>query len=225
MGWLDKAKVWLGVLDAEDAAGLEEEAPRAARRSGKDKGDRPALDGIEAAPHQSLDDALAARERGALGEMRKLLRDMDRGQGLRLVLRAAAALEASDEGELAELLPRLKREEPTWRLPLQIAAVLEDRARAAELRARAEAAAAPKWAIAWSRALSSDAAEQRRGLVELLFVDASLARTVAARDLKLAGAEAEGEAAPRYAAFAHGRECIRRFGPELVANVYDRAAR
>jgi hypothetical protein len=101
--------------------------------------------------------------------------------------------------------------------------VLDDPPRARELRGRAERAEAPKWALAWSRALSSDAEEQRRGLVELLVADPALARTVAARDLAVDGAIADGEASDRYAAFAHGRQCLRRFGPRLVLQLLDRA--
>jgi hypothetical protein len=222
VGWLEKTKVWLGILDPEEAENLEEDAPRAARKP-RQEGERPPLDGIEAPPQQSLDDALAARERGDLEEMRRLLCEMDRGHGLRLVLRAAAALEARDESELATLLPRVREEEPRWRLPLQIAAALDDRARAAHLAGHAAAAGAPRWAVAWSRALSPDAEEQRRGLVALLFADPALARTVAARDLKISGAVADSEAAQRYAAFAHGLDCIRRFGAAAVADLYDRA--
>ncbi|MBM4357409.1 MAG: hypothetical protein FJ096_04790 [Deltaproteobacteria bacterium] len=224
MGWLDKLKVKLGVLDADDAENLEEEAPRAERRTAHaNRGERPSLDGIEPASQQSLEDVLAAREAGDRDEMRRLLRELDRGRGLRVVLRAAAALEAGDEAELAELLPKLRGEELAWRLPLQLASVLEDAPRAEALRARAAAANAPRWALAWSRALANDPEEQRRGLVELLFVDPALARTVAARDLALEGAVADPEGAERHAAFAHGRQCVRRFGAGLVADVLDRA--
>jgi hypothetical protein len=224
MGWLDKLKVKLGVLDADEADNLEEEAPRAERRLKRpERGERPSLDGIEPASQQSLEDVLAAREAGDRVEMRRLLRELDRGRGLRLVLRAAAALEAGDEAELAELLPKLHGEEYAWRLPLQLASVLEDAARADALRARAASADAPRWALSWSRALAADPEEQRRGLVELLAVDPALARTVAARDLGVEGALADPEGADRYAAFAHGRQCIRRFGATTVADVLDRA--
>jgi hypothetical protein len=238
MSWLDRAKVWLGILDEEDAAKAEAEAsapprggaPGSARSAALERvrgkrGDRPALDGVAAASQEMLEDALAAREAGNAKEMWRLLRQLDRGRGLRTVLRAAAALEAGDEAELGPLLPRVRVEEPPWWLPLQIAGALGDEGRAAALRARAEAAAAPPWALAWARALSPDDTERRRGLVELLFADAALARTVAARDLAIAGAEADPDAAERYVGFAHGRECIRRFGAEVVADLYERAQR
>jgi len=225
MGWLDKLKVKLGVLDAADAAAMEEDDALLAQRSraGRDRGERPPIDGLEPASQQSLEEVLAAKERGDVVEMRRLLRELDRGKGLRLVLRAAAALEAGDEAELVELLPKVRAEVPAWRLALQLASVLDDAALAETFRVRAEAADAPKWALAWSRALSTDAEVQRRGLAELLVVDAALARTVAARDLKLEGAQSDGDASERYAGFAHGRQCIRRFGATSVAAVVLRA--
>ena len=45
----------------------------------------------------------------------------------------------------------------------------------------------------------------------------------AARDLKLEGAQSDGDASERYAGFAHGRQCIRRFGATSVAAVVLRA--
>ncbi len=72
--------------------------------------------------------------------------------------------------------------------------------------------------------MSADEAARREGLVELLFADAPLARTVAARDLGIEGAVADAEAATRYAAFAHGRDSIRRFGARWVADLLKRAA-
>ena len=220
MSWLDRAKVFLGILDEED---LEEEdyEPRAARRP-KNRGDHPPLEGIAPPPLHSLDDALCAREQGDLTEMRRLLRDMDRGGGLRLVLRAAAALEANDEEELGTLLPKLQREKVAWRVALQTAAALEDDARAAKLVETAHRLGAPKWAEAWSCAHSIDRAVQRRGLVDLLFCDAALARTVAARELGLDGAREQTEAAQRFAGFAHGRDSIRRFDARLVADLLER---
>jgi hypothetical protein len=74
------------------------------------------------------------------------------------------------------------------------------------------------------RALSADDTEKRQGLVDLLFEDAALARTVAARDLSVPEAKADNDAVRRYAAFAHGRDVIRRFGAEHVAKLLDRAA-
>ncbi|HVY45800.1 MAG TPA: hypothetical protein VHB21_07975, partial [Minicystis sp.] len=102
---------------------------------------------------------------------------------------------------------------------------LGDAEAAAPFVAHAEAASAPAWAVAWTRAMSKDEAERRRGLVELLFADAALARTVAARDLDVGGAVADPEAAQRYASFAHGRDSIRRFGAPVVAELVARALR
>ncbi|HHH11726.1 MAG TPA: hypothetical protein ENK23_06610 [Sorangium sp.] len=220
MGWLDKAKVMLGVIDKED---LAEDAPPRARRGTLRQDGRPSLDGVRAAPQHSLDDALMAREAGNLDEMRRLLRDMDRGAGLRTVLRAAAALEADDETELLPLLPKVRAATPAWRLPLQVAMVLDDKARAALFLTRAERAQAPAWALGWAQALSADPHTSNAGLVKLLFSHAALARTVAARDLELAGAEQDTAAIERYAAFAHGRTCIRRFGAAAVADLLDKA--
>ena len=56
----------------------------------------------------------------------------------------------------------------------------------------------------------------------MLFEDAALARTVAAKDLAIEGAVADPAAARRYTAFAHGRACVKRFGPDLVADLLDR---
>ena len=218
MSWLEKTKVWLGIIDAEDLA-EGDAAPRAQRR---DKDGRPTLDGIQEAPQETLEDALAAREVGELTEMRRLLRDMDRGRGLRLVLRAAAALEDGDERELGQLLPKVRREVPAWRLPLQLAGALENSKRAQHFVDVAARHDPPAWATAWSAALSTDAQTRRQGLVKLLFSDAALARTVAARDLNIAGVEEDLDASQRYVAFAHGRRCIERFGADVVADLLDR---
>src|SRR5262245_44888593 len=149
MGLFDRAKSWLG-LGASDDAEPEEAAkpagdakgrdPRAALRSKKDG--RPPLKDVEPAPSATVEDALAAREAGDKAEARKVLAEIDRGAGLRTVLRAAAALEASDERELADLLPIVAREEPRWRLSLQIAAAL--------------AASGDESAAAWNERAASD---------------------------------------------------------------------
>jgi hypothetical protein len=166
------------------------------------------------------------REAGDHEEARRILRDIDRGGGLRTVLRAAAALEACDETELADLLPVIAREEPRWRLLLQTAAALHDMHDMAEAQRfldQGERLGAPAWAMAWTHALSHDEATRRRGLVELLFSDVALARTVAARDLAICDVVADPAAAQRYASFAHGRDSIRRFGARTVFNVIERA--
>ena len=49
-----------------------------------------------------------------------------------------------------------------------------------------------------------------------MFEDAALARTVAARDLGFAEIKVDNDAIRRYAAFAHGRDVIRRFGAAPV---------
>ncbi|MEQ9320291.1 MAG: hypothetical protein RIF41_14090 [Polyangiaceae bacterium] len=222
MGLLDKAKVWLGILDEEDLEGEDE--PRAAMRiNPRNKDGRPPLDDVPPPPQHSLEDALEARERGDLVEMRRLLEEMDRGRGLRTVLRAAAALEAEDEKTLGQLLSKVREVGPPWKLPLQLATSLDDPKRSRRMRRVAERRGAPKWALAWARICRDDGDERRRGLVDLLFADAALARTVAARELNVDGAEADTGATQRFAQFAHGRDCVKRFGPDLVADVYERA--
>ncbi len=227
MGWLDKAKVALGIVDPEDVE--DEGPPRAEKRVtlGRDgvrdkAAGRPSLEGFSAAPQETLEDVLAAREAGDHAGVRALLRRIDRGRGLRVLLRAAAALEAEDEGELRELLPQVAAEEPRWKLPLQLAAALADE-RSNALRALAEERGAPPWALAWMDACQSDEPTRRRGLVKLMFADPALARTVASRDLHLEGAESDPAAGQRYVSFAHGRDCIRRFGAPLVHDVFERA--
>ena len=220
MGWLDKAKVLLGIVDAEDVE--EEGEPRAEKRVTL-KGGRPSLEGFEAAPQETLQDVLALREAGDTAAMRKLLEQLDKGRGLRVVLRAAAALEAGDEGELRSLLPKVREEARAWKLPLQLSAALKAGERAAKYREQAARAGAPPWALAWMDTASSDANTQRRGLVELLFADAALAHMVAARDLEIAGVTEDASGAQRFVSVAHGRDCIARFGAEVVADLLDRA--
>ncbi len=246
MGLLDRARRLFGMGDADhagEAGGGEAEAggptegsnspagagrgrdPRGGDPRGGRKGERPPLADAPPAESRGVDDALAAREAGDRALARQILREIDRGGGLRTVLRAAAALEAGDERELAGLLPAVAAEAPRWRLMLQVAAALGDEGAAAPLVARAEAEGAPAWAIAWTRAMASGEVARREGLVDLLFADPALARTVAARDLAVPGAEAELPALQRYTSFAHGRDSIRRFGAEAVARLLDRSAR
>jgi hypothetical protein len=141
-----------------------------------------------------------------------------------MVLRAAAALEAGDEDEVSKLLPMVKREEPAWQLTLQVAATLEPGPQHDALVQRSTHLGAPEWSLAWLRASSNDDTERRGGLVELLFLDAALARTVAARDLNVPGIKADNDAIRRYAAFSHGRDIIRRFGAKPLAALLDRAS-
>jgi hypothetical protein len=152
--------------------------------------------------------------------MRRLLKEMDRGQGLRMVLRAAAALEAGDDATVARLLPKVRVEQPRWRLPLQLASVC-DAERAHRWRALAERKGAPVWALAWFDAVAGET--RRDALVTLLFVDRSLAMTVAHKELDIPGAEADAASSKRYVSFAHGRDCIRRFGADAVATLLERA--
>jgi hypothetical protein len=245
MGFLDRVKKLFGGDSEEDsdepaAGGAAHDPPAGARSRGADPRDRkgdaalrahsPRRDGGRERPpladppppSQSVEDALAQREAGKPEEARRILIEIDRGGGLRTVLRAAAALEAKDDRELRELLPAIPRAEPPWKLLLQVAAALGDPARAKPYIERASRVGAPAWALAWSRAASDDETERREGLVELLFADAALARTVAARDLGVAGVASDPDAVARYAAFAHGRDSIRRFGAALVAEVIDR---
>ncbi|MEJ7733296.1 MAG: hypothetical protein WKG00_29390 [Polyangiaceae bacterium] len=233
MGFFDKAKRFLGLTDEEgddDPTGASAsseatpaaDAQRAPSRARGGRG-RPARDLPPAASSgPSLDDALAAREGGDRATARRILAEIDKGSGLRTLLRAAAALEDADEDEARSLLPAIAAEEPAWRVPLQVAAALGDE-RGVPWLDVARAGGAPGWATAWAAALVGDAQGRRRGLVELLFADAALARTVAARDLSVPGAVVDAEAAQRYASFAHGRDTIRRFGAGAVAEALARA--
>jgi hypothetical protein len=235
MGLLDRAKRLFGLGtpadDHDTSPPPPAPAPAAAGKSPLDsrlarkKGARPPLADAPQGDTRGVDDALAAREAGDPAEARRIFREIDRGGGLRTVLRAAAALEAGDERELADLLPRVAAEEPRWRLLLQVAAALDDPAAASPLLQIAEHERAPAWALAWARALSADGAAQRQGLVELLFADPALARTIAARDLHIEGAAPEAAAMQRYTSFAHGRDSIRRFGAAIVADLLTRAER
>jgi len=236
MGFFDKAKRLFGITassddEAEAAAGApsaettpaDPRAERLARARGRK--DRPPLVEMPPEQGQTVEDALAAREAGDAKEARAILAAIDKGGGLRTVLRAAAALEAGDEDELEPLLPLCAAEAAGWKPWLQVASALGDPTQAAPYLAQATAAQAPAWAVAWARAMSTDEAARREGLVELLFTDAPLARTVAARDLGVAGAVTDPEATPRWAAFAHGRDAIRRFGAGKVGELLARAVR
>ena len=246
MGFFDKAKRFFGVKaddddaddeQATDAAADAPAAPRAgldpaleaARNAARERagagrrGERPPLRDVERPAQVGVDEALAARAAGDRDQARTILRDIDRGGGLRTLLRAAAALEAGDEAELRPLLPVVAAEEPAWRVLLQVAGALADPVRAAPYLDAARAGGAPAWALAWANALADDATVRRHGLVELLFEDPALARAVAARDLAVPGVVADPAAAETWASFAHGRDSIRRFGAAEVARVLDRA--
>ena len=205
MGWLDRTKAALGL-------GGPRRAPDG----------RPPLKELPAAsPAASLDDALEARAAGRREEARAILHAIDRGKGLRTILRAGAALEAGDEDELGPLLVAVTASEPGWRLALQTAGawVPRSEAESAERERLVEFArshGAPAWALAW-------VSPSIDGKVALLFADAPLARTVAAREWKIEGAEDDRDAVERYATFAHGRDAIRRFGPSVIARVFARA--
>jgi hypothetical protein len=243
MGFFDKARRLLGLGasdgddgDDDDAVEAPAAAPAAGRapsagdgraaRLAKARGrkDRPPLADVPPEQGQTVDDALAAREAGDPRGARQILATIDRGAGLRTVLRAAAALEAGDEDELRPLLPAVAAEAAGYKLWLQVAAALGDPGAAAPYLERAAAEHAPPWALAWTRAVSTDETARREGLVDLLFTDAPLARTVAARDLGAEGVVSDPEASPRYAAFAHGRDSIRRFGARAVADLLERAS-
>jgi hypothetical protein len=235
MGFFDKARqlLGLGATGGEDdapppaadapAATADPRAERLARARGRK--DRPPLEDVPPEQGQTVEDALAAREAGDRKGARQILATIDRGGGLRTVLRAAAALEDGDEPDLRPLLPLVAAEAAGWRLLLQVAAALGEGPAAARFVEAAAAEEAPAWALAWTRAMAAEEAARRAGLVDLLFADAPLARTVAARDLGIAGAVADPAAATRYAAFAHGRDSIRRFGARAVADLVERAAR
>jgi hypothetical protein len=207
MGWLDRTKAALGLGGA----------PKRTHGDGRP----PLKDLPPASPAASLDDALEARDAGRLDEARSILRAIDRGKGLRTVLRAGAALEAGDEEELVPLTRAIAESEPGWRLALQTASALNP-ARAGEgpmretLLAHARAHGAPIWALSWANPTVA-------GKVDLLFADAPLARLVAAREWKIEGAQDDREAIERYATFAHGRDAIQRFGAIVIAQVFARA--
>jgi hypothetical protein len=241
MGFFDKARQLLGLApsDASDERGDEAAAPkptevrpadpRAARlQRARQRTDRPPLADLPPEQGQSVDDALAARDAGDHAEARRILATIDRGAGLRTVLRAAAALEDGDQDELRSLLPAVAKEADGYKLWLQVAAALGDARAAIPYIERAVAEKAPAWAIAWTRVVAAqetDETARREALVELLFTDAPLARTVAARDLGVPGVTPDLTAASRYASFAHGRDSIRRFGARTVADLLEKAAR
>jgi hypothetical protein len=222
VGFFDRAKAALGLHKDAQTAGSGP-APRAGRPDArKNKADRPPLPEVSGAASATIEDVLAARAAGSFDEARAILAAIDKGQGLRTVLRAAAALEAHDENEVARLLPLVQKDSPAWQLRLQVAAALDAGPGRDDLVARAVRLGAPAWSVAWVRALSSDDDERRAGLVDLLFEDAALARTVAARDLGLSEIKADNDAIRRYAAFAHGRDVIRRFGASHVVSLLGR---
>jgi hypothetical protein len=215
VGFFDRAKAVFGLQKDARSEGSAP-APRAAGRKGKDG--RPPLPEVSGAASATIDDVLAARAKGSFDEARAILAAIDKGQGLRMVLRAAAALEAHDEDEVTKLLPLVRQDSPAWQLRLQVAAALGPGEARDALVSRAQKLGAPAWSIAWLRATSPNDEERRGGLVDLLFEDAPLARTVAARDLALPDVKADNDAIRRYAAFAHGRDVIEKFGaPQVVA--------
>jgi hypothetical protein len=223
VGFFDRAKAVFG-LQKEGPTTRSGPAPRTEREGGrKNKASRPPLPEVSGAASATIEDVLTARAAGSFDEARAILAAIDKGQGLRTILRAAAALEAGDEAEVSKLLPLVRKDSPAWQLRLQAAAALEQGPGRADLVARAKGLGAPAWSMAWIAALSADDAEQRTGLVDLLFEDAALARTVAARDLGLSDVKADNDAIRRYAAFAHGRDVIRRFGAAQVVALLARA--
>jgi len=222
VGFFDKAKAVFG-LQKDAHAAKSGPAPRGERTDArKNKAGRPPLPEVSGAASATIEDVLTARAAGSFDEARAILAAIDKGQGLRTVLRAAAALEAHDEEEVTKLLPLVKKDSPAWQLRLQVAAALDAGPGRDELVQRAVKLGAPGWSVAWLRALSSDGDEQRAGLVDLLFEDAALARTVASRDLGFVDIKADNDAIRRYAAFAHGRDVIRRFGASHVVALLGR---
>jgi hypothetical protein len=223
VGFFDRAKAVFGLQKDARAAGSGP-APRGERRDDrKNKAGRPPLPEVSGAASATIEDVLAARAAGSFDEARAILAAIDKGQGLRTVLRAAAALEAHDEEEVTRLIPLVQKDSPAWQLRLQVAAALDPGPERDDLVARAVRLGAPAWSVAWLRALSPDDNEQRAGLVDLLFEDAALARTVAARDLSFADIKPDNDAIRRYTAFAHGRDVIRRFGAAHVVALLGRA--
>jgi hypothetical protein len=221
VGFLDKAKALFGIDTAGAKTSESGPAPADARR-GKKKDGRPPLPEITASASASVEDALAARERGAKDEARAILAAIDKGRGLRTVLRAAAALESGDEDELGKLLPVVAAEQPAWQLRLQVAAALDEGEERTALVREGVRLGAPAWSVAWLDVGAADEAKSRAALVDLLFEDAALARTVAARELGAVGVKPDNEAVRRYASFAHGRDLIKRFGASHVSGLLDR---
>jgi len=222
VGFFDRAKAVFGLQKDARTQGSAP-APRAPRPDGrKSKSGRPPLPEVSGAASATIEDVLAARAAGSFDEARAILAAIDKGQGLRTVLRAAAALEAHDDDEVTKLIPLVQKDSPAWQLRLQVAAALDPGPSRDALARRAMSLGAPAWSVAWLRALSPNDDEQRAGLVDLLFEDAALARTVAARDLGFAGIKADNDAIRRYAAFAHGRDVIRRFGAAHVVALLGR---
>jgi hypothetical protein len=221
VGFLDKAKALLGLDKTTPKVSESGPAPVDSRR-GRKKDGRPPLPEVTAGASATVDDALAARDRGAKDEARAILAAIDKGQGLRTVLRAAAALEAGDDSELAKLMPAVRAEQPAWHLRMQVAAALDAGEERESLLREAVRLGAPAWAVAWLGLRATDEAQSRSALVDLLFEDAALARTVAARELALPGVKADNEAVRRYASFAHGRDLIKRFGAKQVYELLGR---
>ncbi len=221
VGFLDKARALFGVDKA--AAKTSESGPAPADgRSGRKKDGRPPLPVVAAGASATVEDALAARDKGANDEAYAILAAIDKGHGLRTVLRAAAALEAGDEDELAKVLSAVAAEQPAWQLRLQVAAALGDGQERADLVREGVRLGAPAWSVAWLDVGASDPARSRAALVDLLFEDAALARTVAARELEVPGVHSDNDAVRRYASFAHGRDLIKRFGARHVASLLER---
>ena len=223
MGFFDRLKKMLGSessdadadADTKVAAASPANATAREQRRGRT---RPPL-GAPPPPTDSLEDALEARDAGDKARARSILQAIDRGAGLRTVLRAAAALEAGDGAEVEELLPKLRAVDAPWRLHLQVAAALGEGAAADRWVEAGAAMDAPIWAVSWARCATSGEEGRRRALVDLLFVDAALARTVAARDLHIEGAHEDPTALARYASLDAGRAAIRRFGSSAVATL------
>jgi hypothetical protein len=221
VGFLDKAKALFGI-DRPTTKPPESGATPGDARRGRKKDGRPPLPEVTAGASATIDDALAARDRGAKDEARAILAAIDKGQGLRTVLRAAAALEAGDETELGKLLSAVAKEQPAWQLRMQVAAALDPGEERASLVRDGVRLGAPAWSVAWLGIGDPDEAKSRSAMVDLLFEDAALARTVGARELALPGVKADNASIRRYASFAHGRDLIKRFGAMLVFDLLGR---
>lgn len=221
VGFLDKARAMFGIDKAAPKTSESGPLPADVRR-GRKKDGRPPLPEITASASATIEDALAARDQGAKSEAYAILAAIDKGQGLRTVLRAAAALEAGDEAELGKLLSAVASEQPAWQLRLQVAAALEEGEDRAALVREGVRMGAPAWSVAWLDVGAADETRSRAALVDLLFEDAALARTVAARELGTTGVKPDNDAVRRYTSFAHGRDIIKRFGAKQVASLLER---
>lgn len=181
-------------------------------------------------PGKSLEGALELREQGRADEALELLGEIDQGKGLRRLLRAAALLEAGrDPGSLGDThaqLGGLSIDAARVRTAAGLV-VAGDLDAAEAMLGRVNRGFEPA-TCAWVRVSIARGASrpdaERQALVELVFADDALARTVAARDLGLSDGEPASAAVERYGAHAFARDAIARFGAASVAKLLSKVA-